>query len=574
MPFEMGPVLRFETRRYAGRKGWYAFRVAFSLALLAFLGLFHYAFWLTVRNGRPPATAKQFVAERLTSLLVVTHLIIAFLVAPIAAADAFSRERVRTMLPSLLVTELSARRIVWETFAARLIPGLSVWLCLVPITAFLVPWWGMGPTFIAIMEGVTFGSILLSVAATAAFSLWSGRTFYTLVGAYGLLGAWLLWRQVVLIPGPMRSWIARANPYGLLAGRWNGTGPPTMADAGFFVGVSALVTIALLTVMSATLRRVILASPRSMPGRRTRFAMLRAALVLWPAWLPGPTLDANPVLWREWWRARTSVGWRAFWILYAGGALAATLLGALAFWGGQYPPDVIGVAGYEVGIGLLAVAVRSASAWSEEKAAGREGLDLLLSTPMSASTIVMGKWWGAYRAVLVVALLPTLAALILAAGAPTLPPGGTIPAVDVGPLNWIDRSVVPVVLLGQVLGCGAAFVSLGLFLATRLARGTRAVFVTVGVYIAVAWIAPTVSEIFFLRWDRPLSMGLGSVSPLGGPIAILMSLFFSPYFVPTRHILPFALAWLCLMGGLAWVLTRRTIQRFDVWMGRMPSPPE
>jgi len=570
----MGPVLRFETRRYAARKGWYACRVAFSLALLAFLGLFHYAFWFGVRNGVSPDMAKQFVAERLTSLLVVTHLIIAFLVAPIAAADAFSRERVRTMLPSLLVTELSSRRIVWETFAARLIPGLSVWLCLVPITVFLVPWWGLDPTFIAIMEGVTFGSILLSAAITAAFSLWSGRTFHTLVGAFGLLGAWLLWRQVLFIPGPVRSWIARANPYGLLAGRWNGTGPPTMADAGFFVGVAALVTIALLALMSAALRRVVLASPRSMPGGRTRFAVLRAALVLWPAWLPGPTLDGNPVLWREWRRARASVGWRAFWILYAGGALAATVLGALAFWGGQYAPDLIGVAGYEVGIGLLAVAARAASAWSEEKVAGREGLDLLLSTPMSASTIVMGKWWGAYRGVLLVALLPTLAALILAAGAPAVPPGGFVPADYPAPLSWIDRLAVPVMVVGQVLLCGAAFVSLGLFLATKLARGTRAVFVTVAVYIAVALIAPTVSEIVFLRSDRPLSVGLGSVSPLAGPIAILMSLFFQAYFIPTRHILPFALFWLGLVGGLASVLARRTIQRFDVWMGRMPSPPE
>jgi len=347
-----------------------------------------------------------------------------------------------------------------------------------------------------------------------------------------------------------------------------------MADAGFFVGVSALVTIALLTVMSATLRRVILASPRSMPGRRTRFAVLRGPSAGWPAWLPGPTLDANPVLWREWWRARASVGWRAFWILYTLGASTATVLWIYAFWGGQAMPNLIGVVGYEVGIGLLAVAVRAASAWSAETAAGREGLDPLLSTPMSASTIVMGKWCGAYRAVLLVALLPMLSALILAAGAPARPLGVNAPAADVVPLNWIDRSAVPVVVLGQVLLCGAAFVSLGLFLATRLARGTRAVFLTVGVYVTVALIVPTVSEILFLRSDRPLSMGLGSVSPLGGPIAILMSLFFSPYFVPTRHILPFDLAWLCLMGGLAWVLTRWTIQRFDVWMGRMPSPPE
>jgi hypothetical protein len=49
--------------------------------------------------------------------------------------------------------------------------------------------------------------------------------------------------------------------------------------------------------------------------------------------------------------------------------------------------------------------------------------------------------------------------------------------------------------------------------------------------------------LFLLSSNRTLAEGLGALSPIGGPIVKLMSMF-SPFFSNTREILPYALFWL------------------------------
>src|SRR4051794_28087446 len=100
MPFEIGPVLRFESRVVAGRKAGYALRVVTGLALAFLLGSYFWAFRLNLEQGASPAFTRSFLAEPHTRALGIIHLTIALLFAPAAAADAFSCERVRGMLAS------------------------------------------------------------------------------------------------------------------------------------------------------------------------------------------------------------------------------------------------------------------------------------------------------------------------------------------------------------------------------------------------------------------------------------------------------------------------------------------
>ena len=401
-------------RGWSLAQGAYAFRVAFCLVLLGMLGMYHWAFQSDLQQGSTPARTKELLANTTTGFLAVLHVVIALLIAPIAAAGAFNRERVRTMIPALLATPLSARRIALETFAARLIPGLSLWLCLIPITVFMVPWCALDPEFVAIMEGVTLGTILLGVAAALALSLCSGRMFVALFGVYGIWSAWMLiWSMSTRPP----LWFSRTNPYLLLVIRSNGKGRVGLADAWFFLSVAGLVSTALVVLTIITFRRVALAPPRRLPPRRTRLSVLGAAwsgLVVRLSW-PESGRQSGPLC--EWRCAGRSLGGRLFWAVYALVAMAFTAGETHSFWHGQIGrPDLVATAGFEVGIGLLAVAVHAASAWSEEKGAGQGAVDVLLATPMPASTFIKGKWWGAYRAVLLVALLPTVSAIILAAG--------------------------------------------------------------------------------------------------------------------------------------------------------------
>jgi hypothetical protein len=135
----------------------------------------------------------------------------------------------------------------------------------------------------------------------------------------------------------------------------------------------------------------------------------------------------------------------------------------------------------------------------------------------------------------------------------------------------ILRIAATAVVTGQVLLYGAAFVGLGLLFATCLATSTRAVIATVVTYVAVALIVPTIAEVMFLRSNRLAAAGLGVISPVGGPILTLMSMF-SPQYMTARQLLCLDLAWLAMAGILAWALPRWTIKGFDRWMGRMPTP--
>jgi ABC-type transport system involved in multi-copper enzyme maturation permease subunit len=171
--------------------------VATGVALACVLGLYFWAFEWNVKQGASPGFARHFLARPLTLALSIINLAITLLFAPAAAADAFARERVRGMLASLLTTELTPWRIVLETYLARLVPGLTAWLCATPITLFALVWCGLDPDFVACLEIVTFGSLLLGVAIALGLSLWTGRTAPTLLWTFGLIFAWTLSRTIV-----------------------------------------------------------------------------------------------------------------------------------------------------------------------------------------------------------------------------------------------------------------------------------------------------------------------------------------------------------------------------------------
>jgi ABC-type transport system involved in multi-copper enzyme maturation permease subunit len=95
---------------------------------------------------------------------------------------------------------------------------------------------------------------------------------------------------------------------------------------------------------------------------------------------------------------------RAVWIVYALASLGATVMAVAA----RGTPTGDGltafVNAFQYSIGLLLVSVTSVTCLFEERVRG--SLDVLLTTPLPTSSIVWGKWWGAYRGALLVMLLP------------------------------------------------------------------------------------------------------------------------------------------------------------------------
>jgi hypothetical protein len=518
---------------------------------------------------------------------------VALLAAPAGAADALGRGRARGPLGHLLVTDLSAAEVVLGAFAARLLPVLALLLAAAPVAMFQAAWFETDPAAVLTLAAVSAGIAVLGVALATALSLWTRRPYEALLAVYALGVAWLLskslWSEFFRTPPP--SWLVRiAHPFALA---WPLATPipiwmalnvqpyhpgslPSPADGAVFLGGTSLLA-ALLLALTALGLRAAATRERQQPNERRPglFARLRDSRrrLADRLRLPGPTLDGNPILWREWRHARRSRWGSAFRALYTVVMAAMTVLCAAEFWHGQTNrPDLVAVAGYATGLGLLAVAVRSASAWSEERAAGPGGLDVLLATPLSGSEMVRGQWWACYRGVLGVAVIPAVAAVILAAGAPTWPyvPKWFSPVAPLAPLRPVDRLAVAAVVIGQVLLYGAAVVSLGLWLATRLKRTTRAVVAAVVAYGLVTLVWPTLVEVFLMRVDRTLYGGLGAASPLGGPIITLSSMF-TPFGGTPRTLVPYAVLWLPLAALAAAGLRWWTGRSFDHWMGRMSA---
>ena len=297
-----------------------------------------------------------------------------------------------------------------------------------------------------------------------------------LLTTYAAWAVWLLalpmwWGSRLVIRGVMAppAWFEKANPIWLLAEPYIRPGSVRPWDEFAFLGASLLVSAALSALAVSQLRRVAAregsrARSGSRSLTRTRFVERLLSLV------PGPSLDANPVLWREWHRRRPSRWAGAVWSLYGVMTLGLSVtLIVLNLSGSVVPREVASIGnGFQAGIGLLLLSVSAATVLAEERVRGN--LDVLLATPLSTRSIVWGKWWGTFRAVPLLAIGPGMVAAVLA--------------------RESGRWEGALMIVGLFLAYGAAVTSLGLALATWVSRLDLAVALNVAVLggVTMGWL--------------------------------------------------------------------------------------
>jgi ABC-type transport system involved in multi-copper enzyme maturation permease subunit len=288
-------------------------------------------------------------------------------------------------------------------------------------------------------------------------------------------------------------------------------------------------------------------------------------------YLPGPSLDGNAVLWREWHRKRPTRWVGRFWTAYA----IASALASLYVLGGYYVwPDAwwiysrihliaAHVNAWQVAIGLLLLSVSAATTLAEER--DRGSLDVILTTPLSTREIVWGKWWGTFAMVPRLAILPTW----VACGAAMVSGGG---------LGLI-------LMIGLILAYAAVITSAGLALATWVSRLGRVVSASVLGYflIAAGWPA-LLRMIQYLPafrtnpWDPPSQwQGLALASPFLGVYATTEwaarinltsdARWGSDTAISISDPL-WPLFWIGVYCALAAVLMFATLRTFDRCMGR------
>jgi ABC-type transport system involved in multi-copper enzyme maturation permease subunit len=553
-----GPVFAFECRA-ATRRGWlYAGRALFVVLLLVGLG----TIWApagTTFHSREEAAG---IARGFFLALVSIQLAVVLLVVPAVTAGAVCVDKSRGTLHHVFVTDLTAHELVLGKLASRLVALLGLLACGLPVLALSGLLGGIDMVAALGAYLVTLGVGVLACALTLTFSVWARKPHQALLPAYLLLGVWagtlpvLAYLGSFPVPSSPGEWaVALSSPFfAAFAPELDPTRSLLGAQAEF-LGVTVLFALGLVLFAARHVRRVAV-EQASRPARVGRPG-LAGRLV---ARLPGPSLDANPVFWREWHRKRPSRWTGRLWTAYASVAFLASL-GAVvwfylatatgSFWQAGQLPALVNAG--EVAIGLLLLSISAPLALAEER--DRGSLDVINATALPTRSIVWGKWLGTFAIVPRMVILPLWVAIALA-----LVSG-----------RW---GGVP--LLVVTLGIGSAMItSLGLALATWSPRANRAVAASLLAY--VLWTVGTLVLSWFLPWyleerlllANPCVVVFAATADAGS----LVSWNFDADWRGSLHALGWIVLPLSIQLTLAAALFAATLLSFDHCLGRMPDQP-
>ena len=484
------------------------------------------------------------LGENFFIAVIGTQLTLVLLAAPAATAGAICLDRSSGMMAHVLVTDLSDPEIVLGKLAARLVPVLGLLACALPLMAILTLLGGVDPDALVGAFVVSVGIAVLGSSLAFLLSLWARKTHEALLGTYAVWGIWLIGRPFVTLANNAYGWTLAvppriADPYFLAFSPYWYPGTVSFGDYAWFLAITTGIAAVLVAVAILRLRavctRVDVARKRSLRGRLEKIgARIDPTRVL-----PGPSLDFNPVLWREWHRARPSRLARLVWGLFLVGAATASIAAIVV------PRTTFAMAwvnGLQVSIGMLLLSVTAATSLSEERVRG--SLDVLMATTLSTREIVLGKWLGTFRLVPSLAVLPVL---VIIFSDPAKP------------------HYVPTVLMTLIFVfiCGAAITGLGLAMATWCPRLGRAVALTVSAYVLVA-----VGWMFMGFWYRsgPDGEGFMMASPFffAGELAADIC---SPG--SGRQHIGWAVFWTVVYGMAALVFLGATLASFNRCLGRV-----
>ena len=493
MRWGLGPVFIYECLANSRRWQTYAIRsvgVALLLAAIVTIAMSHMRFEATY-------TWREYAELGVSYFYAVigVELTLVMLAAPAATAGAICVDRARGTLAHMLATDLSDPEIVLGKLAARLLPVLGLVACSWPVLALSSLLGGIDPHALTLAFAIILAVALLGCAMALALSVWARKPHEVVLVVYTfwalVLLLWPIWYVLALVRvvGPVARWSLVADPYYLAFAPYSAPGRVDSRDyLGFFaatLGASVLLAVVAVWRMRPVARRGTdegRGGPRlGWVGRLTRR-------------LPGPALDGNPVLWREWHRSRPS-RWTTILIVLLGGSTgvacvvgaATALTQGIAVRPGTPPVGlIVGIGGamLQLIFGLLVLSAVAPTSMSEERQRG--SLDLLAATTLSTPTIVLGKWLGTLRQVALLAIGPGLLglALALAVKFPWTPPPGL-------PARYYEELSDAVVLFGAgllvatILAHGALMASAGLALAVWIARQSRAIALSVGFAVVV-----------------------------------------------------------------------------------------
>jgi ABC-type transport system involved in multi-copper enzyme maturation permease subunit len=593
MPLRLGPGPVFVYESIAGTRRWqlYALRAFFVLSLLAGLGMV----WLLecLEEGHPVGTIsiKQLAeaGQYFFYAISTTQLAVVLLVAPAATAGAICLDRARGNLTHMLVTDLADGEIVMGKLGARFLPVVALVAATIPVLALAGLLGGVIFEAIVSLTLITLVLAVFGCTLALAFSVWATRTHEVLMAVYGIEFVWVLgplvWELLSstgVLPG-VPTWFAGINPFVLA---WAPDAWPNYVSVEWLVGVlGGLAVISAGLILYAVLRLRAEAT-RGTTSKTSRFASWLGNVhtrLFW--WRPAPSLDKDPVLWREWRRGRPTRLGKVVWGLFIALSLAGTAWGIVTIVddfqrGSEF---LVFVNAFQATFGLLLVSLFAPTVLAEERVRG--SLDVLLTTPLSTDRIVMAKWWGAYRVVPALAILPAIGCVVIAAGASDYSPPGRINQPAAAALDAWDYVAYVCIPTAILLAQGAVVTSVGLVLATWIRRIGRAVAVSVTCFavLAFGWIIlvefglEILAELGLLPVnDRGTVEFFAEIFATACPAGGQMVTFTTSSWPPAQSRVAFYIGQLIVLlanNGFALIVYALTLATFDRCVGRVSERP-
>ncbi len=594
MPIRFGPGPVFIHDSIAACRRWqlYALRCLFVLGLLAALSLVLYSMTSMIGDGTRPYSIRALatLGQYFYSAISTVQLVLVLLVAPAATAGAICVDRSRGTLTHMLVTDLTNSEIVLGKLAARLLPVFALVGATVPVLALAGLLGGIIADAIVTLTAVTFATAILGCALALAFSVRSTKVHEVLMAVYGIESIWvvgpLVWMilQELGVPFGPPEWFWMINPFVLAWAPYDTRNPVGLE-------IYAMTLCAMLVLSSGlVLYAVFRLRAEAKSGTRTRrwkaFSWISRARAWVDAKRFSPSLDHDPVLWRECRRGRPSRLARIIWGCYFALAIAGTAWSIFMITCVDADSETVGVlSGIQVTFGLLLVSIMAPTALAEERARG--SLEVLMTTPLTTDQIVLAKWRAAFRIVPAVALLPAIGALVFAFTYPESPPTLRRSAEHLDPMVWIDRVAFAILPTALLLAQGAVVTSVGLALATWMRRLGRAMAVSVTAYALVAfgYIVPLelgvcsgiLSWLGLIRPGDEEAQGFyelisAAICPLGGQITTFQSTTLPATLTRQAFYIGHVIL-LLFMIGVALLFLALTLATFNRAMSRMSERP-
>jgi ABC-type transport system involved in multi-copper enzyme maturation permease subunit len=572
MRWGLGPVFCYECLANSRRWQTYALR---SVGVAALLFAMTTIAMSSMQRAGNSAREYANLGEAYFIAMIGVELFLVLLVAPAATAGAICLDRGRGTLAHMLMTDLSDAEIVLGKLAARLVPVFGLVACTWPVLALSSLLGGIDPIALTLAFAIILAVAVLGCTMALALSVWANKSHEVILATYavfivGLL-LWPVW-SFVSMPGQVApAWTLLANPFYIAFVPYADPGKLDFWHYVTFFSV-ALGASALLTVLAIWRTRPVACRGSVETSRGRRIGLIGRMT----RWLPGPSLDRNPVLWREWHRSRPSRWMTAILVLMMGTTGALCVAGAAAIWknGVDFGPaafwEIAGVCAYvlHVVFGLLMLSAIAPTSMSEERQRG--SLDILATTALSTRAIVIGKWLGTLRLVLFMTIGPGLIALAMATGrsrdyaySPTEPPD------YYRVISLAGRILGVIVLIATILAHGALITSIGLALAVWVKRQSRAIAFSVGSFILVTAAWPIFLSILF---RTELGRSLASLSPVVA-CSIFVTFCTSRMYAYVGGILWWGSFWAVEVFVLAMGILWLTVRTFDGCVDRIPDHP-